>query len=61
MEYSDVTLEFGQDISFVSAVIIEMILDLHLREKLMSRPVTALSPEYPERLFSSVSKSNIDM
>ena len=35
----------------MSPMIIEMILDLHLREKLMSRPVTALSPEYPERLF----------
>ena len=45
----------------MSLVIKEMILDLHLREKLMSRPVTVLSPEYPERLFSSVSKSNIDM
>ena len=45
----------------MSPVIIEMILDLHLHQKLMSRPVTALSPEYPERLFSSVSNSNIEM
>ena len=45
----------------MSPVIIEMILDLHLHQKLMSRPVTALSPEYPERLFSSESKSNIEM
>ena len=45
----------------MSPVIIEMILDLHLRKKLMSRPVTVLSPEYPERLFYSVSKSNIEM
>ena len=29
-------LEFGQDISFVALVIIEMISELHLRGKLMS-------------------------
>ena len=45
----------------MSPVIIEMILDLHLREKLMSRSVTVLSPEYPERRFSSIIRSNIVM
>ena len=45
----------------MSPVMIEMILDLHLHEKLMSQPVPALSPKYPERLFSSVNKSNIEM
>ena len=29
--------------------------------KLMSRPVQATSPKYLERLFSCVSKSNIEM
>ena len=54
-------LEFGQDISFLAFVIIVMISDLHLLVKLMSRPVQATSPKYPERHFSSVTKSNIQM
>ena len=55
----DVTLEFRQYISFVALVIIGMISDLHLGGKRMSRLVTAKRPKYPERLFPSVSKSNI--
>ena len=54
-------LEFGHNISFVVLVIIAMILDLHLRGKLVSRPVKATSPKCPERLFSSVTKSYIEM
>ena len=42
-------------------VIIVMISDLHLRGKLMSRPVQATLPKYPERNFSSLTKSNIQM
>ena len=37
VKYWDVTLEFGQDISFVALVIVAMISELH--EKLMSWPV----------------------
>ena len=54
-------LKFGQDISFLAFVIIVMISDLHLLGKLMSRPVQATSAKYPERHFSSVTKSNIQM
>ena len=42
-------------------VIIVMISDLHLRGKIISRPVQATSPKYPECNFSSLSKSNIQM
>ena len=49
-------LEFGQDISFVALVIIEMILELHLRGKPMLRHVRRRSPKYRERLFSSITK-----
>ena len=59
VKYYDVMLEFRQDISFLAFVIIVMISDLHLLGKLMSRPVQATSPKYPERHFSSVTKSNI--
>ena len=61
VKYCDVTMDFGQDISFLAFVIIVMISDLHLLGKLMSRPVQATSPKYPERHFSSVTKSNIQM
>ena len=54
-------LEFGQDISFVALVIIRMISDLHLGGKPMLRPVQATWPKYPQRRFSSVTKSNIEM
>ena len=57
----DVALEFRQYISFVALVIIGMISDLHLGGKRMSRLVTAKWPKYPKRLFSSVSKSNIQI
>ena len=45
----------------MSPVIIAVILDLHLRGKLVLRPIKATSPKYPKRLFSSVTKSNIEM
>ena len=54
-------LEFGQDLSFVALVIIEMILELHLRGKPMLRHVHRPSPKYWERPFSSVTKSNMEM
>ena len=54
-------LEFGHNISFVVLVIIAVILDLHLRGKLVSRPIKATSPKLPERLLSSITKSNIQM
>ena len=54
-------LEFGQDISFVALVIIEIISELHLRGKPMLRHVRRPSPKYGERLFSSITKSNIEM
>ena len=61
VKYCDVTLEFGQHISFVAFVIIVMISDLHLLGKLMSRPVQATSPKYPEPRFSSIIRSIIVM
>ena len=61
LEFGDVTVEFGQDISFVACVIIELISELHLRVKPMLRPVRRPSPNYRERLLSSVTKSNIEM
>ena len=61
VKYWDVTLEFRQYISFVALVIIGMISDLHLGGKRMSRLVTPKWPKYPKRLFSSVSKSNIQI
>ena len=42
-------------------MIIEKISDLHLHGKLMLRPVEATWSKYPERLFYSVTKSNIEM
>ena len=54
-------LEFGQDISFVALVIIEMISELHLRGTPMLRHVDRPSPKYWEGSFSSVTKSNIEM
>ena len=57
----DVTLQFGRDISFVALVMIEKVWDLHLSWKLVPRPIQATSPKYRERLFSSVTKSNIEM
>ena len=47
--------------SFVALVIIGMISDLHLAGKRMSRIVPAKQPKSPKRLFSSVSKSNIQI
>ena len=54
-------LEFGQHIRWVALVIMGMISDLHPNGKLMLPPVRALIPKYPVRLFSSVTKSNIEM
>ena len=54
-------LYFGQDISFVALVVIEVISDLHLSWKLVPRTIQTTSPKYRERLFSSVTKSNIEM
>ena len=48
VKYCDVTLEFGQHISFVAFVIIA---DLHLLGKLMSRSVQATSPKYRSPVF----------
>ena len=45
----------------MALMIIEMNSDLHLQGKLMSRPVEVRWPKYPERLFSSVNKANIEM
>ena len=45
----------------MSPVIITVISDLHLRGKLVSQPIEATSPKLPERLFSSITKSNIQM
>ena len=49
-------LEFGQDISFVALVIIEIISELHPRGNAMLPPVRRLSPKYWERLFYSITK-----
>ena len=57
----DVALQFGRDISFVALVIIEEVWDLHLSWKLVLRPIQATSHKNRERLFSSVTKSNIEM
>ena len=54
-------LEFREYASFVALVIIGMISDLHLGGKRMSRLVPAKRPKYSKRLFSSVSKSNIQI
>ena len=54
-------LEFGQDISFMALVIVAMISDLHLLTKLMWKPVQSPLPNYPERIFSSITKSSIEM
>ena len=54
-------LEFGQDITFVALVIIEMISELHLRWKPRLRHVHRPSAKYWEYPFSSVTKSNIEM
>ena len=44
-KYPAEMLEFVQDISFMSPVIIAVISDLHLRGKLLSRPIKATSPK----------------
>ena len=54
-------LEFGQDIRWVALVIMGMISNLHPGGKLMLPPMRALTPKYPVRLFSSKTKSNIEM
>ena len=54
-------LEFGQDIIWVAIVIMRMISDLHLCGKIMSRPVPDPTPKYPVRLFSSITKLNMEM
>ena len=46
-----VTLDFGQDISFVALVIIGMISNLHLGVKDLLRPVRATWPKSPECRF----------
>ena len=45
----------------MALVITEMISDLHLIWKLFPRPVKATSPKYRDGLFSSVTKSNIEL
>ena len=55
------TLAFGQDINFVALMITEKISDLHLHGKLVLRPVEATWSKYPERLFFSVTRSNMEM
>ena len=57
----DVMLEFGQDIRWVSLVIMGIISNLHPGGKLMLPPMRAPTAKYPVRLFSSETKSNIDM
>ena len=57
----DLTPEFGQDISFVTLEIIEIISDLPLGGKLMLVSIQAPSTNYLEHLFSSTTKSNIEM
>ena len=54
-------LEFGHHISFVALVITEMISELHLRERAMFQHVRHPPPKYWKCVFSSVSKSNIEM
>ena len=54
-------LEFGKDISWVALVIMVLFSDLHPGWKLMLQLFQAKWPKYPERLFSSVTKSNIEM
>ena len=54
-------LEFRQDIRWVALVIMGIISNLHLDGKLMLPPMRALTPKYPVRLFSSETKSNIEM
>ena len=49
-------LEFGQYISFVALVIIEVISELHPRGNAMLPPVRRPSPKYWERLFYSITK-----
>ena len=57
----DVMLEFGQDIRWVALVIMGIISNLQPDGKLMLPPMRALTPKYPVRLFSSETKSNIEM
>ena len=54
-------LEFRHDTRWVALVIMGMISDLHPGGKIMSRPVSDPTPKYPVCLFSSVTKSNIEM
>ena len=54
-------LEFGHHISFVALVITEMISELHLRERAMFQHVRHAPPKYWKCVFSSLSKSNIEM
>ena len=54
-------LEFGQDIRWVALLIMGMISNLHPGGKLMLPPMRALTPKYRVRLFSSKTKSNIEM
>ena len=61
VKYGDVMLEFGHHISFVALVITEMISELHLRERAMFQHVRHPPPKYWKCVFSSVSKSNIEM
>ena len=54
-------LEFRQDIIWMEIVFMGMISDLHPGGKLMLPPVRAPTPKYPVCLFSSITKSNIEM
>ena len=45
----------------MSLVIIRIISNLHPDGKLMLPPMRALTPKYPVSLFSSETKSNIEM
>ena len=51
VKYYDVTLEFGQGISWVAFTIMEQLSNLHRGGKLMSYPVQALTTKYPGRLI----------
>ena len=45
----------------MALVIIAIIPDLCLLTKFMWRPVQSPLPNYPERIFSSITKSSIEM
>ena len=53
--------EFGKDIGWVALVIMAMISRPTSRLETHVATFQATWPKYPERLFSSVTKSNIEM